>query len=311
MGVYIGVDVGGTHIKVAAVGTDAAVHAQTRIETRDSIADTREKTRYWLKAIREASHAVAEDAKQERLGIGIAAPGLVSRNSLVIESMPGRLQGLEQLNWTDALEQPKPVPVMNDAQAALLAESWTGAAVDARNAVLLTLGTGVGGALLVEGRIARGHIGRAGHLGHISLDMDGTPDICGAPGSLELMVGQATLPERSNDAFSTYEELLQAVRQGNGTAQEVWKESVRALAVGIISLINVLDPEVILLGGGIAAASELSAPLASYLDTYEWRPSGHAVPVRPAKLGSYGGAIGAARNAMLYNEPPPQSSPQS
>jgi glucokinase len=302
MGVYIGVDVGGTHIKVAAVGNDAEVHAQTRIETRDSIADTREKTRYWLQAIREASRAVAKEAKREALGIGIAAPGLVSRNSLVIESMPGRLQGLEQLNWTDALEQSQPVPVMNDAQAALLAESWTGAAVDAQNAVLLTLGTGVGGALLVEGRIARGHIGRAGHVGHISLDINGKPDICGTPGSLELMVGQATLSERSDGAFSTYEELLSAYRGGNARAEQVWTESIRALAVGIISLINVLDPELVLLGGGIAGASELSAPLASYLDSYEWRPSGHAVPVRPAQLGSYGGAIGAARNAMLYNE---------
>jgi glucokinase len=301
MGVYIGVDVGGTHIKVAAVGTDGAVHAQTRVETRDLIADTREKTRYWLQAIREASERVENDATAEALGIGIAAPGLVSRNGLVIESMPGRLQGLEQLNWTEELERSRPVPVMNDAQAALLAESWTGAAVDARNAILLTLGTGVGGALLVEGRIARGNIGRAGHLGHISLNVNGQRDICGAPGSLELMVGQATLPERSGGAFSTYEELLAAYRQGNETAQDVWMESVRALAIGIVSLINVLDPEVILLGGGIAAASELSAPLESYLDTYEWRPSGHAVPVRLAQLGSYGGAIGAARNAMIYH----------
>ncbi|MFP4483839.1 MAG: ROK family protein [Spirochaetota bacterium] len=302
MGVYIGVDLGGTNIKVVAVDRDGAIRARTRVETRDSIADTHEKTQYWLTSIREATKKAEEESARDIEAIGIAAPGLVSRDETTIATMPGRLKGLEGLNWTEELAQPRPVPVLNDAQAALLAESWLGAAVNARDAVMLTLGTGVGGAILADGHILRGRIGRAGHLGHLSLNPDGPPDICGAPGSLELMVGQATLAERSLGRFATYEELLQAYRRGDTVATDVWLQSVKALAVGIVSIINILDPEVVLLGGGISAAEELGESLKAYMDEYEWRPGGHTVPVRTAQLGPYGGAIGAARKAMVQGE---------
>ena len=298
MGVYIGIDLGGTHIKVTAVDREGTVRARVQVETRDFIADAGEKTQYWLGAIERAVEEVREESGRDLDGMGVAAPGLVSRDERVIQAMPGRLQGLEGLDWTRALGGTEMIPVMNDAQAALLAENWIGAAAGARDAFLLTLGTGVGGAVLSEGRILRGRLGRAGHLGHLSLDLDGRPDICGTPGSLEWLVGQETLPERSSRRFQTYEQLLEAYRGGDVVATEVWLRSVKSLAAGIASLINVLDPEVVLLGGGISAAEEIDAPLSEFLDAFEWRPTGHTVPVRSAELGTYGGAIGAARRAM-------------
>jgi len=89
--------------------------------------------------------------------------------------MPGRLKGLEGLKWQNALKSSRPVPVLNDAQAALMGEVWMGAARGATNVFLLTLGTGVGGAAMVDGRVLRGHLGRAGHLGHVSLDPNAPP----------------------------------------------------------------------------------------------------------------------------------------
>jgi glucokinase len=181
--------------------------------------------------------------------------------------MQGRLQGLEGLNWTDFLQAPHSVPVLNDAHAALLGEAWKGAAVGYRDAVLLTLGTGVGGAILADGRLYKGHIGRAGHLGHICLNPDGPPDIVGTPGSLEQMIGNCTLPARSGGRFTLTRQLVDAHLAGDAQATEIWLRSIFNLAAGITSIINAIDPEVIILGGGIAQAGPaLFDPLKHFME---------------------------------------------
>jgi glucokinase len=207
--------------------------------------------------------------------------------------MPGRLQGLENFDWSDYLKNP--VRVLNDAHAALLGEAWLGAVAGKRNVFLLTLGTGVGGAILSDGQLLRGTIGRAGHLGHITLNPTGAPDIVNTPGSLEDAIGDSTVVARSDGKFASTRNLVTAHQNGDDFASRVWLDSVRALAAGISSLINVLDPEVVVLGGGImAAGDELLVPLRSFLNEMEWRPGGHQVPIVPAILGDYAGALGAA-----------------
>ena len=210
-----------------------------------------------------------------------------------------KLRGLEGLDWTDSLQTSHPVPVLNDAHAALLGEAWIGAAVGFLNAVLLTLGTGVGGALLAEGRLFKGHIGRAGHLGHISLNPDGPPDFVGTPGSLEQAIGNATLTERSAGRFTSTRRLVEAHLNGDEKATDVWLRSVYNLAAGITSIINALDPEVIIIGGGIAQAGPaLFDPLAGFMERTEWRPQGHRVHIIPAALGDFAGTLGAAYYAI-------------
>jgi glucokinase len=185
--------------------------------------------------------------------------------------------------------------VLNDAHAALLGEVWRGAARGLRDVVLLTLGTGVGGAIYADGRLLRGAIGRAGHLGHLCLDVDGPPGITRIPGSLEDAVGECRLKERSGGRFATTEELMAAHRAGDRVAGEVWLRSMRKLACGVASIINAVDPEVVLLGGGISTAGEeLLAPLRGELADIEWRPGGRAVELRLAELGAWAGACGAA-----------------
>jgi glucokinase len=213
--------------------------------------------------------------------------------------MPGRLQGLEGLDWTRHLGTPRPVPVLNDAHAALLGEAWLGAARGFRDVILLTLGTGVGGACLADGRLLRGHISRAGHFGHICLDPDGAQDICNLPGSLEDAIGNCTLPARSGARFATTHDLVKAHTQGDALASRVWLKSVRALACGIASLVNVLDPEAAIVGGGVArAGAALFDPLEKFLDEVEWRPGAHRVKVLPAQLGEFAGAFGSAWHGM-------------
>src|SRR5208282_3807408 len=143
-----------------------------------------------------AGERVRQTLREPPAWIGLAAPGLAAPDQRLIRCMPGRLPGLERLVWRKVLKAAGPVPVLNDAQAALLGEVWRGAARGARNACLLTLGTGVGGAALVDGRLLRGHIGRAGHLGHASLDPAGPPDVARTPGSLENAIGECTLKAR-------------------------------------------------------------------------------------------------------------------
>lgn len=292
MNYLLGLDLGGTSVKAVAVSAEGRLLERT-VETFDPDAP-----RAFLVAMHAARDRLMSAAGTAPQALGVSAPGLAAADGRRIAYMPGRLAGLEGLDWTEALEAARPVPVLNDAHAALLGEVWRGAARGARNAVLLTLGTGVGGAALVDGRLLRGAIGRAGHLGHISLDPDGPPDICGTPGSLEWAIGNATLRERSQGRFATTHDLIRAAEAGDPFARAVWLKSMRALAAGVVSLINVLDPEVVVIGGGIArAGAALFEPLAAELERMEWRPGGHRVRVVPAELGEFAGAYGAAYHA--------------
>jgi glucokinase len=167
------------------------------------------------------------------------------------------------------------------------------------NVIMITLGTGVGGAAMVDGNILKGHLGRAGHLGHISLKVDGPPDICRTPGSLEWAIGNYSIKERSQGKFESTHELVNASKQGDIFAKEIWHQSIQYLAAGLTSFINVLDPEAILIGGGIAESNEaLFQPLQKALDQMEWIVQGSKVKILKATLGEYAGAYGAAYRAL-------------
>lgn len=290
----IGIDLGGTNIKIVAVSEEGDVLDRSTCETEADAPVS------WVETIRDRITEI-EQTREPARWIGLAAPGLAARDSLSIASMPGKLRGLEGLSWTESLQTSHPVPVLNDAHAALLGEAWVGAARGYRNAVLLTLGTGVGGAILADGRLYKGHLGRAGHLGHISLNPDGRPDIVGTPGSLEQTIGNATLPERSGGRFTSTRQLVAAHLKGDQNASDVWLRSVYNLAAGITSIINALDPEAVIIGGGIAQAGPaLFEPLAGLMESLEWRPQGHSVQIIPAALGDIAGSLGAVYYSMNW-----------
>ncbi len=293
MSYIIGIDLGGSSVKTVAVSPEGAVLSQS------SVSFDAGATMDWAEKIREIAERIQRERGEPASCIGLAAPGLAARDGRSIARMPGRLQGLEALDWTVFLKSPHPVPVLNDAHAALLGEAWLGAARGFENVILFTLGTGVGGAAMVDGRLLRGHLGRAGHLGHLSLDIDGAPDVCGTPGSLELLMGNCTVAERTGGRFQTTHELVAAHQVGDVEASSAWLRSVRALACAVASCVNILDPEAVIIGGGIArAGAALFDPLNALMAEMEWRSVGYAVKILPATLGEHAGACGAARNAL-------------
>ena len=293
MSYVIGIDLGGSSVKTVAVSPEGAVLSQS------SVSFDAGATMDWADKIREIAERIQRERGEPATCIGLAAPGLAARDGRSIARMPGRLSGLEGLDWSAHLKSTQPVPVLNDAHAALLGEAWLGAARGFENVILFTLGTGVGGAAMVDGRLLRGHLGRAGHLGHLSLDIDGAPDVCGTPGSLELLMGNCTVAERTGGRFQTTHELVAAHRAGDAEASFVWLRSVRALACAVASCVNILDPEAVIIGGGIArAGAALFDPLNALMPEMEWRSAGYAVRILPATLGEHAGACGAARNAL-------------
>jgi glucokinase len=288
-----GIDLGGTIVKGLAVTPQGQVLRQCRRDTGDTGDDS------WRENVRRVVADLAGDSIGAPGCIGLAAPGLPARDQRAIAVMPGRLRGIEGLVWQDFLASPTPVPVLNDANAALLGECWLGAAKGARNAVLVTLGTGVGGAVIMEGALLRGRAGRAGHLGHVSLDPWAPPDVVGTPGSLENAIGECTVTARSGGRFASTKELVEAHLRGDAEATEVWLRSVQALAAALASFVNLFDPEAIVIGGGIALAGPaLFEPLERKLREFEWQVGGFQTPVVAAQLGELAGAYGAARYAL-------------
>jgi len=293
----IGIDLGGTRIKCVAVMPDGNVLDRVMRRTDDS-AEAK-----WVAGVRQ----IVSDMERERgtpaRWIGAAGPGIAAPDGSGITWMVGRMEMLVGLDFRKALNREHPVPVLNDAHAALLGEVWQGAAKGCRDVVLLTLGTGVGGAILADGQLLRGHTGRAGHLGHISLNPDGPPSITHCPGSLEHYIGNYTIEQRSGGRFASTYELLESYRAGDAEAKRLWLDSVKHLAAGIASLINAVDPERVVLAGGIVEAGDaLFQPLGQYMDQFEWRPHGsQRVSIVKATAGEFAGAMGAAWNAM--NDP--------
>ncbi len=291
---FIGLDLGGTSIKAVAVTASGEKLRQRSVPFVDHDME-------WAKKLRTLVRAWRRELGEPE-AIGLSAPGLAAKDARSIAVMPGRLLGLERLDWTDYLASPRPIPVLNDAHAALLGEVWHGAARGLRDVMLFTLGTGVGGAAMVDGHLLRGAIGRAGHLGHITVDWNGPRDDFNTAGSLEHFMGNKYIRERTQGRFATTHELVIAAVEGDAGAKEIWDRSVRALGCSIGSLINVLDSDAVIIGGGIARAGEaLFRPLERYVRHYEWQAGGRQTKLLRAELGDYAGAYGSAANALGFN----------
>ena len=292
MNYALGIDLGGSSVKAVAVTRGGETLGKYN-EPFDS-----EQRMHFAETIRALIKRIAAERGAPPERIGLSAPGLAARDQRSIAFMPGRLHGLVGLIWSEYLDTMFPIPVLNDAHAALLGESWLGAARGCENVIMLTLGTGVGGAAMVDGRLLRGCSGKAGHLGHTSLDPDGSLDICSAPGSLEDAIGNCTIQKRSHGRFATTHDLIAAHRASDAAASTIWLKSVKALAAGIASFTNILDPERAVIGGGIARAGEaLFDPLKKMVREMEWKTASHGIEIVPAQLGELAGAYGAAWNA--------------
>lgn len=287
----IGIDIGGTRIKAVLIDKDGNVLYQHYQPTDDN-ADMS-----WRQTVMDLVLDIKARFAEHEIVLGISAPGLPNEHNTAIAHMPGRMQGLENFNWQSNLKLP--VCVLNDAVAAMVAESRFGAARKKSHAVLVTLGTGVGGAILIDGKPYQGAFNKAGHIGHMVIDDEGDCDVTGMPGSLEECIGECTIEKRTGGQFSSTRDMLGAMRGGNEYAKAVWLKSVRQLAIGLSSITNVLSPETIVLGGGITeAGADLFDPLHEYMTRYEWRAGGKKAEIVKAVFGDLAGAVGAAFYSM-------------
>ncbi len=285
--VTTGIDLGGTRIKAVAIdGSGNILHRH--YQSTDDAGDAA-----WKNAVALAVQEIQSNTGTKTEIVGISAPGLPDPDNSAIAFMPGRLQGLENFDWTSFLKAR--TYVLNDAIAAMMAEARFGAAANKKHVIMLTLGTGVGGAILIDGKPYQGAFNKAGHIGHMVIDSDGEADIIGMPGSLEDAIGNCTILKRSSGRFDSTAGLLEACRQGDEFASEVWLTSVKKLAIGLASLTNILSPEMIIIGGGISAADkDLTEPLEKYMAEYEWRTGGNRAEITLARFGDLAGAAGAA-----------------
>jgi len=287
----IGIDLGGTRIKAIMLDERLEVVRQAFLPTKDGT------EQIWKEEVLQIVKQFTEEVPGGRFAVGISAPGLPSDDHSYIAHMPGRMQGLENFLWS--LHLRVGAHVLNDAVAAMLAESRLGAARQFKHVVMLTLGTGVGGALLINGEPYMGSFLKAGHIGHMVIDWKGEPDVTGMPGSLEDAIGNVTIEKRSGGRYKSTDHLISDCRKKDQLAISIWEESVQKLAIGLASITNILSPELIVLGGGIAEAGEfLFKPLEEHMERYEWRAGGDKVKIVKAEFSDLSGAIGAACFAM-------------
>lgn len=286
----IGVDLGGTAIKLGRFNPQGELLAELQLDTpRPAMPGA------VTLAIAEAIGQLDPDGLAQVVGIGL--PGPTDRHNRIAR-LAINLEGWQEVPLADWLEPRlgRRVTLANDANAALVGEAWRGAAQDCRDAILLTLGTGVGGGILLNGELFVGHGGAAGELGLIGVEPDGAPCNSGNSGSLETRCSIRGLARLSPLDPA---ELSRRAAAGDPEALAVWATYGRWLGIGLSSLLYVLTPEVVLIGGGLSGASAHFLPaVRAELERRVLAVSREGLELRRCALGNGAGRLGAAKLAL-------------
>lgn len=289
MASVIAIDLGGTGIKAGhfdAKGRELAVvaHPTPRPGTPEAI----------FIAFKEIIATL--DPEQRAAAIGVGVPGLVDTTGRLVYATCN-LEGWHDVPLAEQLEQATGLPTVlgNDANLAALGEVWLGSASQYGSAILLTLGTGVGGGIIHQGTVFTGSRGLAGEIGHMVFDRSGPTCVCGSKGCLEQYISAPAIQRR----FGTDPEVLgKLAESGDQEALACWQEVGKDLGFALVSLLNLLDSEVAIVGGGVSASCRFMFPAALA------EMARYPTSVRPgfqllqASLGNDAGRIGAARLAL-------------
>ena len=309
--VKIGIDVGGTGIKVGVVGNDYQIIRENSIPTCTDI-PFEEQLKQMSDCVLCTVHE-ADLTEEDIEAIGVGIPGIASAKTGEIIKCTN--MGWHHVPFRSVFNRfiDKPVLIDNDANVAALAESVCGVSAGTSSSVFITIGTGIGSGIILNGKIWSGahHIG--GELGHVIFDLDGVPCTCGNRGCLERYCSATALIRMAREAVAVHPEsmILQSVgmdpskieaktvfdaaHAGDAVAAEVFSHYIDCLAQAVGSVINLLDPEVIVLGGGVSkAGSFLLDPLTREYPQYVLFNDQPLPPVKLAVLGSEAGIIGAA-----------------
>jgi glucokinase len=310
----IGVDLGGTSIKAGVVSSNGSILFQNKFPTL-----AEQGPSVVIKQIEAAVRdALQHTGKKTVTGIGLGAPGVIDDKG-VVKSPPNFV------NWDEVplrAELAKIFPgtaieVENDANAAAIAESKFGAGINEPNFLFVIWGTGVGGGIILNHKIFRGHTGGAGEIGHITIDYNGPQCNCGNIGCVEAYVGQRYLSQRTAQKLQNHPEskilklvggdfskiepvyISQAAQDGDAVAREILVEAGNLLGIGLASVMNIMDLRISIIGGGISAAGDfVMRAVQDSVVRHVLKPLRKEIRVLPAQLGNNAGILGAAGLVM-------------
>ncbi|MCL1854980.1 MAG: ROK family protein [Clostridia bacterium] len=315
--VFIGIDVGGTGIHVGVTNTDGLILYREEIPTLVG--------RPYEEIIRDMGHCALRVLKEagcreeDVAAIGVGIPGIADQRTGMVIFCPN--MAWKDVPLRDELRKyiNQPVFISNDATVAGFAESVCGVSAGCHSSVFLTLGTGVGGGIVIEGRPWSGFHGIGSEIGHIFMDIDGEPCTCGNDGCLERYCSATAVIRMGREAMTDYPESLigrlcrgdvsklnakmvfDAAREGDDAAMKVFHRYVDNLSKAINTIIAFLDPEMIVLGGGLSkAGSFLLDAIRKQVPRYLLYKGMPFARIEIAKLGAEAGIIGAA---MLGKKP--------
>lgn len=283
----IGIDLGGTKIAAALATPSGRILTDVNIPT-----EANQGKKQVIDNIKKAVYALIRGQRTSISCMGIGVPGpILYEKGIVIE--PPNLPGWKRVNLKKVLEKEFKVPVHldNDANCAALAEAYFGAGRKARHFIYITISTGIGGGIIIDRKLYRGAIGAAGEFGHMIIDSRGYTCGCGNVGCFEALASGTAIKKRAGmDAISV--EL--AARQGDKKAIKVIEKTAHYLAIGIANLVNIFNPEMVILGGGVSKMRELLlTPIRKEFKKYALTLPAKNVKIVRAKLGSESGVLGA------------------
>jgi glucokinase len=298
--IALALDLGGTNLRLAAVGEDGTVYSRSRAATPKQSSGAE---------IVDLIVRLADECRRGTpvgsvvIAFGGAVPATIDGATGVLIKLPN-LNVLEGVGLRDVLSQRLKLPVIleNDATAAAIGENWLGASRDVSDSICITLGTGVGGGLILNGQPFRGKDGTAGEVGHICVEAQGEPCGCGGRGCLEQYASATAIVRMAKEAGLDVQSSLDvfvAATQGDAASVSVFERMGSYLGIGVASLINILNPEMIVIGGGVSAALELFiGALSKEVKNRAFREPAERAKIVRAELGDDGGVLGAAWSAF-------------
>ncbi len=308
---FAAADFGGTNIRSAVVTHDGEVRGWNTVETRGDLGPSSVVDR--VRASVEKSIRAAGVRMTDIQAMGVAAPGPLDHEAGIVISAPN-IPGFEDINVAGPLSEHLGFPVFlgNDANLAVLGEHAYGAGRGVKDMVYVTVSTGVGGGILTNGELLLGATGNAGEVGHLTVDLNGELHHCGNVGCVELYASGTGIAYYAQKAIEdgrvsalrgpwdrnnrvTGRDVVEAAGAGDDLAVEAMDQGVRALAAGLVSIIHVVNPELIVVGGGVANAGDLLfKPLREIVFGNLMPGFGDRLRIVPWTLGENVGLLGAA-----------------
>lgn len=302
---YLGIDIGGTYIKLGTVTENGMIiHRHKAGVDRRGTADAEPVMDTIKRAVREI--CANEGFEISTLGgIGISAPGSIDSVNGKVAINPGNVP-----NWSGTVvcepmreEFGLPVTIANDGNCAALGEAWVGAARGCSDVVCITLGTGVGGGIISGGRLVQGRSGFAGEIGHFPIHAgEGEVCSCGRRGCYETFASTSALIKKTSafdPSWDSGHHVFEAVDRGNEAAKRMVDEWLDEVAYGISGLVQIFNPEAVLVGGGVSAREDvIMEPLRRKVYASTIADFVEGLEIRTAMLGNDAGLAGAVRNLM-------------